>query len=108
MIRMGAIMFCWSVSQPISFPLGSLLFDSGGYICVFSASLLLFVVASLLGLYALWGFKERMEPKDTNIKGYTNRIVYIHSKRFSIFLHFNRFIVSETCDRILQDDIAEA
>ena len=35
MIRLGVVSLCWSISQPISYPLGSWLFDSGGYVCVF-------------------------------------------------------------------------
>ena len=66
MIRLGVVSLCWSISQPISYPLGSWLFDSGGYVCVFSVSLLLFVVSSLLGLWALWGFKEKIEKKEAS------------------------------------------
>ena len=68
MIRLGAVSLCWSIAQPISFPIGSWLFSSGGYVCVFSVSLLLFVIASLLGLWALWGFKEKIERKESSFR----------------------------------------
>ena len=63
-IRMAVLSFCWQVSRPISLPIGAWLYDSGGYVCVMGTSLLLLVVASLLGLYKLWGFKENIEKKE--------------------------------------------
>jgi len=69
MARLGFASLMWAVSQPISYPFGSLLFDSGGYICVFSTSLLLFCTASAMGLIRLWGFKEKIEKKETSLKG---------------------------------------
>ena len=69
MARLGFASMMWGLSQPISYPFGSLLFDSGGYICVFSTSLLLFVTASLMGLVRLWGIKEKIEKKETSLKG---------------------------------------
>ena len=69
MARLGFASLAWSVSQPISYPFGSLLFDSGGYVCVFSTSLLLFVTASLLGLFRLWGFEEKLTKQEASLKG---------------------------------------
>jgi len=60
MIRLAMLSLCWSVSRPISFPLGAALFNSGGYVCVMAASLLLFIVAAGLGLWKLWSFEEKI------------------------------------------------
>ena len=60
MIRLAMLSLCWSVSRPISFPLGAALFNSGGYVCVMSVSLLLFIVAAGLGLWKLWNFQEKI------------------------------------------------
>jgi len=59
-IRLGVLNFCWQISKPLSLPLGAWLYDSGGYVCVMGTSLLLYVIASFLGLYKLWGFQEKI------------------------------------------------
>ena len=41
MVRIGLASFSWQVARPISYPLGALLYDSGGYVRVFAASLIL-------------------------------------------------------------------
>jgi len=63
-IRLAVLSFCWQVSKPLSLPLGAWLFNYGGYVWVMATSLLLFMVASLLGLYKLWGFKEKIAKKE--------------------------------------------
>ena len=78
--RLGFASLMWAVSQPISYPFGSLLFDSGGYICVFSTSLLLFCTASAMGLIRLWGFKEKIEKKETSLKGMDDSFIFLISK----------------------------
>ena len=69
MVRIGLASFSWQVARPISYPLGALLYDSGGYTRVFAASLILYSVACLLGLYALWGFREKRVGGDTSFTG---------------------------------------
>ena len=69
MVRIGLASFSWQVARPISYPLGALLYDSGGYVRVFAASLILYIVACLLGLYALWGFREKRVGGDTLVTG---------------------------------------
>ena len=66
MVRIGLASFSWQVARPISYPLGALLYDSGGYVRVFAASLILYILACLLGLYALWGFREQRVGGDTS------------------------------------------
>ena len=68
-LRLTALGLCWNISRPISFPLGSWLFDSGGYVTVFSVSLLLFILASALGIWGVWGFREKMEKEAASFKG---------------------------------------
>ena len=62
MIRIGLCSFSWQVARPLSYPIGAWLFDSGGYVRVFSASLILYVVASIIGVISLRDFKEN-KPK---------------------------------------------
>ena len=69
MVRIGLASFSWQVARPISYPLGALLYDSGGYTRVFASSLALYIVACLLGLYALWGFREKRVGGDTSFTG---------------------------------------
>jgi len=69
-IRLGVLSFCWRLSNPIATALGGLLFQQGGYICVFSSSLLLFVLGSITGLVRLWNFKEHIGSKNKHSLGY--------------------------------------
>ena len=69
MIRLAMLSLCWSVSRPISFPLGAALFNSGGYVCVMAASLLLFLVAAGLGLWKLWSFQEKIGKNKVKFAG---------------------------------------
>ena len=69
MIRLAVLSLCWSVSRPISFPLGAALFNSGGYVCVMSTSLLLFCIAALLGLWKLWSFEEKIGKQKVDFLG---------------------------------------
>ena len=68
-MRLAALSLCWAISRPISYPLGAFLFDSGGYVCVFGTSLLLFALASCFGLYKLWGFEEKIKRNTSTFKG---------------------------------------
>ena len=69
MIRIGLCSFSWQVARPLSYPIGALLFDSGGYVRVFSASLILYVIASIVGLISLWNFKENKQKRSTSLLG---------------------------------------
>ena len=81
MIRLSVLSFCWSVSRPISFPLGAALFNSGGYICVMATSLLLFLIAAILGLWKLWNFEEKIGKNKVKFLGI---LIYYHIYRFFI------------------------
>ena len=59
----------WDVSYTVSLPIGAWLFNSGSYVCVFGVSLLLFIIASLLAVLRLWGFKEKINSEDLTLRG---------------------------------------
>ena len=69
MIRIGLCSFSWQVARPLSYPIGAWLFDSGGYVRVFSASLILYVIASIIGVISLWNFKEKKQKQSTTLSG---------------------------------------
>ena len=69
MIRLAVLGMMWDWSYTISLPLGAWLFDSGRYVCVFGAALLLNLLSCLLALLRLWGFKEKINRSDLNLKG---------------------------------------
>ena len=105
-MRLAALSLCWAISKPISYPLGAFLFDSGGYICVFGSSLLIFSLASCFGLYKLWGFEEKIKRETSTFRGsvpwkYCDKI--IKSTDFYLRVDF-----TETCDEFSENDIQEA
>ena len=59
MVRLAVMGFMWDVSTPIALPLSAWLYNSGGYVTVMAVSLVLYVIACLLGLLRLWNFKEK-------------------------------------------------
>ena len=67
MIRISIVSFCWQFARPISYPIGSWLYGAGGYVCVFGTSLLLYIIAALLGLYKLWNFPEQKKGKGDSL-----------------------------------------
>ena len=69
MVRLAVMGFMWDVSTPISLPLSAWLYNSGGYVCVMATSLLLYVIACLLGLLRLWNFKEKKKSSSATIWG---------------------------------------
>ena len=69
MIRLAVVGMIWDWSYTISLPLGAWLFNSGSYVCVFGAALLLNLLSCLLALLRLWGFKEKINRGDLNLKG---------------------------------------
>ena len=69
MLRLAVLGYCWDLAYLVSLPVGAWLFDSGCYNCVFGTSLVLYVLASCLGLLRLWGFQEKMKAGKTSIKG---------------------------------------
>ena len=66
----------WDISYTVSLPFGALLYNSGGYLCVFGVSLGLYLLACLLALVRLWGFKEKINGGDFTFKG--TEAVYHH------------------------------
>ena len=69
MIRLAVVGMIWDWSYTMSLPLGAWLFNSGRYVCVFGAALLLNLLSCLLALLRLWGFKEKINRGDLNLKG---------------------------------------
>ena len=69
MLRLAVLGYCWDLAYLVSLPVGAWLFDSGCYNCVFGTSLVLYCLASGLGLLRLWGFQEKMKAGKTSIKG---------------------------------------
>ena len=69
MIRLAVVGMIWDWSYTMSLPLGAWLFNSGRYVCVFGAALLLNLLSCLLALLRLWGFKEKISRSDLNLKG---------------------------------------
>ena len=69
MIILAVLGIFWDVSYTVSLPFGAWLFNSGGYALVFGTSLILFIIASLLALVRLWGFKEKINSGDLTIQG---------------------------------------
>ncbi|XP_023322692.1 uncharacterized protein LOC111697052 isoform X2 [Eurytemora carolleeae] len=59
-LRMGILNFSWAVSKPIASGVGGLLYSNGGFVCVFAASLLLFILGALFGIIKLYNFKEKI------------------------------------------------
>lgn len=103
-MRLAALSLCWAISKPISYPLGAFLFDSGGYICVFGTSLLLFLLASCFGLYKLWGFEEKIKKQTSTFKGPQPwKCPIISSAIFNSRVDFTK-----TCDEFSENDIQEA
>ena len=78
MIRIGLCSFSWQVARPLSYPIGAWLFDSGGYVRVFSASLILYVIASIIGVISLWNFKEKKQKQSTTLSGISNLDIEIN------------------------------
>lgn len=69
MFMLAVLGIVWDVSYTVSLPFGALLYNSGGYICVFGVSLGLYLLACLLALVRLWGFKEKINSGDFTLKG---------------------------------------
>ena len=69
MIMLAVLGIVWDVSYTVSLPLGAWLYNSGGYICVFGVALGLYLLASLLALVRLWGFKEKINSEELTLKG---------------------------------------
>ena len=84
MIRIGLCSFSWQVARPLSYPIGAWLFDSGGYVRVFSASLILYVIASIIGLISLWNFKENKQKHSTSLSGRYWKLSFLYASFSSL------------------------
>ena len=71
MIRLAVMGFMWDLSTPIALPLSAWLFNTGGYVCVMGSSVLLYLIACLLGLIKLWNFKENKKTSGATFLGRT-------------------------------------
>ena len=69
MIRLTVLGMMIDWAYTMSLPLGAWLFNSGSYVCVFGTSLLLNLLSCLLAALRLWGFKEKINSTDLNVKG---------------------------------------
>ena len=72
MIRLAAMGFMWDLSTPIALPLSAWLFNTGGYVCVMGSSVLLYLIACLLGLIKLWNFQENKKTSGATFLGRTD------------------------------------
>ena len=69
MFMLAVLGIVWDISYTVSLPFGALLYNSGGYLCVFGVSLGLYLLACLLALVRLWGFKEKINGGDFTLQG---------------------------------------
>ena len=53
---------------------------------VFSASLILYVIASIIGVISLWNFKEKKQKQSTTLSGISNLNIEINFPQ--VFLSF--------------------
>ena len=53
------------MTQPAGGPIGAWLLESGGYICVFAASLFVMLLAYMYMILRLWNFQEELEEKES-------------------------------------------
>ena len=51
------------VAMPLGTQLGSFLFSSGGYVCVYGTQLLLTVIGVAMGFARIWGFEENVTKR---------------------------------------------
>merc|ERR1719317_657747 len=63
-IRLAILSFTWHMTQPAGGPIGAWLLESGGYVCVFSASLLIMGFSFLYMILRLWNFQEKLIGKE--------------------------------------------
>ena len=50
----------WELGAFVGLPLGAWLFTTGGYLLVFGTGFAIYLIACILGLNTLWGFKEKL------------------------------------------------
>ena len=62
--RLAILSFTWHVTAPAGGPVGAWLLDAGGYVCVFSASLLIMSLSFLYMILRLWNFQEKRKEKE--------------------------------------------
>ena len=82
MFRLAVIGFMWDLSTPIALPVSAWLYNSGGYVCVMATSLILFIIACIIGLFRLWNFKENKKSAEDSFWGKTDshqQILYSYS-----------------------------
>ena len=63
-LRLAILSFTWHITQPAGGPVGAWLLVSGGYVCVFSASLLIMSLAFSYMMLRLWSFQEKCTQKE--------------------------------------------
>ena len=62
-MRMAILSFSYHMTVPISAPVGAWIYDAGGYVSVFGASLGVISVAYIYMLLRLWNFEEKIKAK---------------------------------------------
>ena len=62
-MRMAILSFSYHMTVPISAPVGAWLYNFGGYVCVFGASLGVISIAYIYMLLRLWNFEEKIKAK---------------------------------------------
>ena len=69
MIRIGVLDIVSNIGLIASLPLGAYLYEHGSYICVFSTSVLFYVLACLAGLGRLLNYQEKIKSAELRLKG---------------------------------------
>ena len=63
-IRLAILSFSWHITPPVAGPIAAWLLESGGYVCVFSTSLVIMGLAFLYMLLRLWNFQEKQKETE--------------------------------------------
>ena len=59
----------WDLGYFIAQPLGAWLYNTGGFVFNFGSAVGIYSLACFIGVVRLWGFKEKINKCDLNIKG---------------------------------------
>ena len=63
--RLALLSSTWHMTGPAGGPIGAWLLASGGYVCVFSVSLLIMGLAYAYMFLRLWNFQEKLKEKES-------------------------------------------
>ena len=83
--RIAIVGYMWELGAFVGLPLGAWLFNTGGYILVFGMGFAIYLIACILGLNTLWGFKEKLNRDQKSLPLAGSHIVnskHLFSKLF--------------------------